>query len=416
MNLPIPSAPSEPSDVAALLRIVPFRLLLAARVAWTIGIQMVLVAIGWQMYDMTRDPWALALVGLYQFLPVLLLTLPAGLAADRWSRSRIMALCLLLQALMAAGLSLGSFFGGLGREHLLMASLALGAARAFQMPALQATTPTTVPPRLLSRAMAASSTGSQASVIVGPAIGGMLMMLGIEVVYATATVLCAVAMLLVARLRMVPRKAVSRGASVDDLFAGVRFIAQRPIILGAILLDLFAVLFGGAIALLPIYAREILEGGPGMLGWLRAAPAVGALAMSLYLMRHPPSTRVGFKLLLSVAVFGLATITFGLSKVFWLSMLALMVNGAADMVSVVIRQTLVQLETPDEMRGRVSAVNSVFIGASNQLGEFQSGAAATLVGPVAAVVLGGSATCLLALLWRRLFPQLARRHRLDSRE
>lgn len=414
MPMPYPARP-EAAGAGALLRIVPFRLILLARVAWTNAIQMVLVAISWQMYDITRDPWALALVGLYQFVPVLLLTLPAGLAADHWSRSRIMALCLLLQAALAAWLAFDSWTGALGREHLLWASLALGAARAFQMPALQATTPTTVPPHLLSRAMAASSTASQSSVIVGPALGGLLLMLGMEVLYATATLLFLLAVLLVIRLRLPVRLAPPRGASLGEVFAGVRFIVHRPVILGAIGLDLFAVLFGGAIALLPIYAREILAGGPGTLGWLRAAPAIGALGMSLWLMRHPPSTRVGFKLLLAVAVFGLATITFGLSRSFALSMLALIVNGAADMVSVVIRQTLVQLETPDEMRGRVSAVNSVFIGASNQLGEFQSGAVASLIGPIAAVVLGGSATCLVALMWPRLFPQLARRQRLDGR-
>lgn len=414
MTQPSHPTAAPPSDLSALLRIVPFRLILGARMAWTLGIQMVLVAIGWQMYELTRDPWALALVGLYQFVPVLLLTLPAGHAADHWSRSRIMAVCLLVQALLAAGLAWGSSLGALGREHLLLASVLLGAARAFQMPAVQATTPTTVPPHLLSRAMAASSTVSQVSVIAGPAIGGMLLMLGNEVLYAVATVLFVVAMVLAAGLRMARRNASGDGASASDLFAGVRFIARRPVILGAILLDLFAVLFGGAIALLPIYASEILHGGPGMLGWLRAAPAVGALAMSLYLMRHPPSTRVGFKLLVSVAVFGLSTIAFGLSRSFALSMVALVVNGAADMVSVVIRQTLVQLETPDEMRGRVSAVNSVFIGASNQLGEFQSGAVASLVGPIVAVVLGGSATCLVALAWPRLFPKLARRRGLYS--
>lgn len=262
---------------------------------------------------------------------------------------------------------------------------------------------------LLSRAMAASSTATQGSVIAGPAAGGTLLVLGNDVLYAMATVLLIVAMVLAGRLRIARHNTTGRGTSAEDVFAGLRYVARRPVILGAVLLDLFAMLFGGAIALLPIFASEILTGGPSMLGWLRAAPAMGALVMSLYLMRHPPYTRVGFKLLLSAAVFGLATITFGLSTSFWLSTLALFVNGAADMVSVVIRQTLVQLETPDEMRGRVSAVNSVFIGASSQLGEFQSGSVASLIGPVVAVVVGGSATCLIAAVWPRLFPSLARR-------
>ncbi|QHE87507.1 MFS transporter [Hydrogenophaga sp. BPS33] len=409
MTSPAPAAARAPSDLAALFRTVPFRQLLTARVAWTLGIQMVLVAIGWQMYEITRDPWALALVGLYQFVPVLIFTLPAGHAADHWSRPRIMVVCLVLQAVVAAVLAWDSWRGAVTREHLLFASVLLGAARAFQMPAVQATTPNTVPPNLLSRAMAASSTATQGSVIAGPAAGGMLLILGNDVLYAVATALLVIAMALASRLRIARHNTAARGASAQDLFAGLRFVARRPVVLGAVMLDLFAVLFGGAIALLPIFASEILEGGPSMLGWLRAAPAMGALAMSLYLMSHPPSTRVGFKLLLSVAVFGLATITFGLSKSFWLSMLALFVNGAADMVSVVIRQTLVQLETPDEMRGRVSAVNSVFIGASNQLGEFQSGSVASLIGPVAAVVVGGSATCLIAAAWPKFFPELARR-------
>ncbi len=404
-----PSAANAPTGVAALFRIVPFRQLLTARVAWTLGIQMVLVAIGWQMYEITRDPWALALVGLYQFVPVLIFTLPAGHAADHWSRPRIMVVCLVLQAVVAAVLAWDSWHGSVTREHLLIASVLLGAARSFQMPAVQATTPNTVPPQMLTRAMAASSTATQGSVILGPAMGGMLLVLGNDVLYAVATVLLVMAMVLASRLRIVRHNTANRGASAEDVFAGLRYVARRPVILGAVLLDLFAVLFGGAIALLPIFASEILTGGPTMLGWLRAAPAMGALVMSLYLMRNPPSTRVGFKLLLSVGVFGLATITFGLSTSFWLSMVALFVNGAADMVSVVIRQTLVQLETPDEMRGRVSAVNSVFIGASNQLGEFQSGSVASLIGPVAAVVVGGTATCLIAAVWPRLFPALARR-------
>lgn len=418
-----PAEPARPQGALALLGIPAFRLVWGIRVSWTIGIQMVLVAIGWQMYDLTRDTWALALVGLYQFVPVLLLTLPAGHAADHWPRRRIIAACLLLQAFTAAVLALGATRGHLAPDHLLWASVLLGSARAFQMPSQQALTPSTVPPSLLSRAMAASSTGTQASVIVGPALGGMLLLFGIEFVYGCAACLFGIALVFAARLRLRNGEASgngSRATAAEDragalrsLFAGVHYVRRQPVILGAIMLDMFAVLFGGAIALLPVYAREILHGGPAMLGWLRAAPALGALAMSLYLVRHPPSRRVGSKLLMAIVVFGLATIAFGMSKSFVLSMIALAVNGAADMVSVVIRQTLVQMETPDDMRGRVSAVNSVFIGASNQLGEFQSGAAATLLGPVGAVVAGGAATCALALLWPKLFPQLARRGSLE---
>lgn len=403
-----------PGSAGALLAIAPFRLVWGIRVAWTVGIQMVLVAIGWQMYDLTHQAWSLALVGLYQFVPVLLLALPAGHAADHWPRARILMICLLVQAATAVWLTVGTTRGLVTRDHLLWASLLLGGARAFQMPALQAMTPATVPPHLLSRATAATSTATQASVIFGPALGGLLVTWGIGVVYGVATVLFGGGIVLAARLKLARTRMAPRGTSFSALFAGIRFIRQRPIVLAAISLDLFAVLFGGAIALLPIYAREVLHGGPALLGALRAAPAVGALAMSLYLVRRPPSRRVGMQLLAAIGVFGLATITFGLSKLVWLSVIALMFNGAADMVSVVIRQTLVQLETPDDMRGRVSAVNSVFIGASNQLGEFQSGSAAALLGPVLAVVLGGAATCCVALLWGRLFPDLARRKTLES--
>lgn len=396
-----------------LLASAAFRRVWSVRVAWTVGIQMLLVAIAWQVYDLTRDAWSLALVGLCQFLPVLLFTLPAGHAADHWHRHRIMGACLVLQAAVALLLTALTLRGTIGEAQLLAASLVLGVARAFQMPALQAITPATVPARLLSRAMAASSMGTQGSVILGPALGGMLLMQGIGFVYAIAALLFLAAMALALRLPAA-RPARRGGASFATLFSGLQFVLRKPVILGAIALDLFAVLFGGAVALLPIFAREVLHGGPALLGWLRAAPAMGALAMSLHLVRRPPATRVGARLLLSVAVFGLATLVFGLSTTVWLSMLALMVNGAADMVSVVIRQTLVQLETPDEMRGRVSAVNSVFIGASNQLGEFQSGAAAALVGPVAAVLIGGSLTCAVAAAWPRLFPALSQRQTLEQ--
>nr|WP_245643728.1 MFS transporter [Paraburkholderia oxyphila] len=391
----------------------PFRALLAVRVAWTVGIQMLFVAIGWQMYALTHDAWALALVGLYQFFPVLLLTLPAGHAADSWPRSRIVLVCLAVHGLVAAAMAFATHRNGLTRDALLAASLLLGAARAFQMPALQALVPATVPPPLLSRAMAAVSTGSQTSVILGPALGGLLVSFGIGAVYAVAALLFLAAALLALTLKVREAQRERRGASLDALMGGLRFVWRKPVVLAAISLDLFAVLFGGATALLPIYADTILHGGPAMLGWLRAAPAMGAFAMSLWLVRHPPRRRVGVTLLASIGVFGLATVVFGISTRLWLSMLALIVTGAADMVSVVIRQTLVQLETPDEMRGRVSAVNAIFVGASNQLGEFESGSLASAVGPVGSVVLGGALTCFVALAWAWRFPQLLARQTLD---
>jgi MFS family permease len=279
------------------------------------------------------------------------------------------------------------------------------------MPAQQALTPLLVPQQLLQSAIAMSSSGMQVAIICGPALGGLLYVMGATVVYAT----CVVLLLLAGALTLLVRyqhRASTLAASWGTLLAGVAFVWRRKVLLGATSLDLFAVLLGGATALLPIYARDILHTGPVGLGLLRAAPAVGALAMSLFLMRFPLHRRVGRHLLAAVAVFGLATVLFGLSTHFAVALLALVITGAADNISVVIRLTLVQLETPDEMRGRVAAVNSIFIGASNQLGEFESGATAALWGPVGSVVAGGIGTLLVAAAWLRLFPALARRDRL----
>jgi MFS family permease len=285
----------------------------------------------------------------------------------------------------------------------------LGAVRAFQMPAQQALTPLLVPQSLLPRALAASSAGMQGAIIAGPALGGFIYALGAAFTYGSCAGLFAVSSLLCLLLRYVHEAPHRAPLSLKTLLAGVDFVWNHKVVLGAISLDLFAVLFGGASALLPIFAKDILHTGPWGLGVLRSAPAVGALTMSLALARWPVRQRTGSVLLASVAVFGLATAVFGLSTSFGLSLLALAVTGAADMVSVVIRSTLVQLETPNAMRGRVSAVNSVFIGASNQLGEFESGATAALFGPVTAVVLGGVGSLLVAGLWLKLFPGLARR-------
>jgi MFS family permease len=290
-------------------------------------------------------------------------------------------------------------------------SVVLGMTRAFQMPAQQALTPLLVPQQLLQSAIAMSSSGMQVAIICGPALGGLLYVMGATVVYAT----CVVLLLLAGALTLLVRyqhRASGLAASWSTVLAGFHFVWQRKVLLGATSLDLFAVLLGGATALLPIYARDILHTGPLGLGLLRAAPAVGALAMSLVLMRFPLRRRIGHHLLAAVAVFGLATVLFGLSTHFAVALLALVITGAADNISVVIRLTLVQLETPDEMRGRVAAVNSIFIGASNQLGEFESGATAALWGPVGSVVAGGVGTLLVAAAWLRLFPALAQRDRL----
>jgi MFS family permease len=302
--------------------------------------------------------------------------------------------------------------GGFTSRDLIFAlSVVLGVARAFQMPAQQALTPLLVPQALLQGAIAMGSSGMQVAVICGPALGGLLYLMGATVVYAS----CAALSLLAGGLTLAVHYRHRRSdlaASWASVLAGVRFVWRRKALLGAISLDLFAVLLGGATALLPIYARDILHAGPVGLGLLRAAPALGALTMSVALMRFPLRRHIGHRMLAAVAVFGLATVLFGLSTDFGLSLLALALTGAADNISVVTRLTLLQLETPDEMRGRVSAVNSIFIGASNQLGEFESGSVAALWGPVASVVSGGVGTVLVAAAWVRTFPALAQRDRM----
>ncbi len=383
-----------------------------SRLTGNLANQMLLVAIAWQMYEITGSAWDLGLVGLYQFVPALLLTLVAGQVADRFNRGHIILACFVAQAVTSAVLWLAAVDGWLHRELLLVLSIVLGAARAFQMPAQQALLPLLVTERLFPRAMAFSAGGLQVSVMGGPALGGFLFAAGAPVVYGVCLGLMLLACGLMLRVKIAPVAPSREPVTLDTVLAGLVFVWRRKLLLGAISLDLFAVLLGGATALLPIYAKDILMVGPWGLGLLRAAPALGALVMSVVLTRWPLQEKVGRKLLLSVAVFGVAIMVFAVSTSFWLSMAALALSGAADMVSVVIRQTLVQLETPDEMRGRVSAVNTIFIGASNQLGEFESGATAALMGPVAAALVGGLGTLGVALLWGRWFPSLARRNRL----
>ncbi|MFZ4481086.1 MAG: MFS transporter [Rhodoferax sp.] len=382
-----------------------------ARLAGVMANQMLMVALAWHMYDITSSAWDLGLVGLFQFVPALLITLPAGHLADRLHRGRIFAACMLAQAGVALLLLAATTGGFATRELIFTISVVLGVARAFQMPAQQALTPLLVPPALLQGAIALSSSGMQLAIIGGPALGGVLYVIGAGLVYAScaALLIFSFGLTLIVRYRHQPSHLA---ASWDSVLAGVAFVWRSKVILGATSLDLFAVLLGGATALLPIYARDILHTGPAGLGLLRAAPALGALTMSLLLMRFPLRRRVGHRLLAVVAVFGLATVVFGVSTNFFLSLLALAITGAADNISVVTRLTLVQLETPDEMRGRVSAVNSIFIGASNQLGEFESGATAALWGPVGSVLVGGLGTVLVAALWLKLFPALARRDRM----
>jgi MFS family permease len=399
------------SQISQLLAQTQFIRFWLARLAGVTANQMLMVAVAWQMYDITSSAWDLGLVGLFQFLPALLMTLPAGHLADRLHRGRIFAVCMLLQAAVAVLLVAATDGGFATRGLILWVSVILGAVRAFQSPAQQALIPSLVRTDLLPRAIALSSSGMQAAIICGPALGGVLYLNGAVTVYS----ICALLLLIAGGLTLAVRyqhRPSTLAANWRTVFAGVAFVWQNKLLLGATSLDLFAVLLGGATALLPIYARDILHTGPVGLGLLRAAPAVGSLVMSLALMRWPLHRRVGHRMLSGIALFGLATVVFGLSTHIGLSLIALVITGAADSISVVIRLTLVQLETPDEMRGRVAAVNSIFIGASNQLGEFESGSTAAWFGPVGSVVTGGICTLLVAAIWLRLFPTLAQRDRM----
>ncbi|RJF96653.1 MFS transporter [Noviherbaspirillum cavernae] len=389
-----------------------FLFFLVLRVLTTMANQMMMVVVAWQMYDLTNSAYDLGMVGLAQFLPSLALVLVTGQVADRFDRRYVLAWCLAGQFLIAVALVAGTLEGWLNRETILLASVALGATKAFQMPTQQALTPQLVPLAILPRALAAASSGNQAAIIVGPAVGGFIYVAGAQVVYIACGLLFLAATACVFFIRVAQLPRAPQPVTLQSLFAGISFIWNRKEVLGAISLDLFAVLLGGATALLPIYAKDILHVGPWGLGMLRSAPAVGALIMSLYLAQHPIQRHVGRVMFGSVALYGVATLVFALSTSFVLSLAALAFSGMFDMVSVVIRQSLVQLDTPDEMRGRVSAANSIFIGASNQLGEFESGMTAGWFGAVPSVLIGGVGTLLVVAAWIRLFPGLARRHTL----
>ena len=368
--------------------------------------QMQGVAIGWQVYDMTQRPLDLGFVGLAQFLPVVALALIAGQVADRYDRRRILVGCLILEVLCAALLFLLTVMGN-SEVSWIFAVLALaGVARAFEFPATAALLPNLVPTRQFASAAALTSSARQAASIIGPAIGGFLYAVGPTVVYGSCSVLLVIAAIQASFIVLRRAAAAPKAVSWASVVAGIGFIRSQPIVLGAISLDLFAVLLGGATALLPIYARDILYVGPWGLGLLRSAPAIGALSMAVFLARQPIHSRIGRALFIAVGVFGLATVGFALSRTIWLSMVTLVALGASDMVSVVIRRVVVQVFTPDEMRGRVSAVESVFIGASNELGEFESGVTAAWFGVVPAAVLGGVGTLGIVVFWSRLFPQL----------
>jgi MFS family permease len=391
--------------------------LLGSSIAYGFGREMVFVAVGWQVYNISGNPFHLGLVGLAEFLPLLLFALPAGAIADRLSRKLVLIGSLVADAAITGLLLVVSLSGARSLWPFLALSFASGCSAALGNPSIRSMWPTLVPLQLLTRALALRSTVSQATVVISPAIGGLLFAIDPELVYATGLVLMLVAAALTAPIKQrtieqAPFELV--GTRLGSLLAGLRFVRRTPVLLGAISLDLVAVLFGGAVALLPLFARDVLEVGPVGLGVLRSAPAVGALLAGIMLTRRPLRGTVGRKLLVVVAVFGVCMVVFGLSHSFPLSFAALAVSGFADMISMNIRSMITALATPDALRGRVNAVEMVFISASNELGAFESGAAAALIGAVPAVVIGGSLTILAALLWPRLFPQMARIDRLES--
>jgi len=386
----------------------PFVFYWLARVSSMLAFQMLAVAIGWQIYALTSNPFDLGLVGLFQFIPAILLVLPAGHMADLYDRRLVIRCAQFAGAASVAVLALATACGLISKELILAAVFVLGAARAFEQPTMNALLPATAPTVLLPRAVAAASSATQTAMIVGPAIGGFLYIAGPAFVYATCGVLFVTASTLISVIVIdhVPPK--REPLSLDVLFAGFAFIRSNSLVLGSITLDLFAVLLGSVLALLPIFARDVFETGPWGLGLLRASPALGAVTMGVVLARWPFRRHVGRVIYFSVAIYGVAAMIFAISPSLVLSLAVLAVLGAADMASVVLRQTILQLETPDDTRGRVNAVSALFVITSNQLGDFRAGTAAAWLGVVPAVLLGGACAVVVALTWIKAFPALFR--------
>jgi MFS family permease len=392
-----------------------YRLFWLARLSSTFAALVVSVAVGWQVYDLTRNPLDLGFVGLVQFTPSLLLVLITGTASDRFNRRAIISVCQAVEGVVAA-LFLGlTAFRVITVGEIFVILVVFGTARAFLNPAAQSLLTNLVPTADLANAIAWNSTAWQIATILGPVAGGLLYGVAAEVAYSAAVLLFGTAAVLVALVPRPPQKTLAERPTWTTLLAGVRYVWQQKIVLGAISLDLFAVLLGGATALLPAYARDILVVGPWGLGLLRAAPGIGALTVVFALAANPIRDHAGLILFAGVTVFGLFTAVFGASTVVWLSILALALMGAGDMISVFVRETIIQLWTPDAVRGRVSAVNMVFVGASNELGEFRAGTVAALIGVVPAVIIGGVGTVIVAALWSQMFPQLRRVRYLDGR-
>ncbi|MGO4620151.1 MFS transporter [Ensifer sp. 2TAB8] len=397
----------------AAFRHVGYRRYFFSRFLAYFAIQIISVAVGWQIYDLTRDPFDLGLIGLFQFLPSLVLILVTGAAADRYNRRMIMGICMVVSTLCATALLLLTVSGLFSPWPVYAILVVFGIERAFLAPASQSLAPNLVPPEDLPNAIAWNSTSWQTAVIVGPVAGGLIYALGAVVPYAVGVCFFLASALMVFAIPKPATRTQASGQSWETITAGFRYIKAEKVVLGAISLDLFAVLLGGAVALMPVFARDILDLGPWGLGLLRAAPGIGAVSMAVWLAAHPIRHRAGFYMFTGVALFGLGTVIFGLSATPWISIAALVVMGAADMISVYVREILITLWTPDELRGRVNAVNMVFIGASNELGEFRAGMMASGFGAVFAVAFGGMGTLLVSGLWALGFPQLRRIDTLD---
>ncbi|WP_398470313.1 MFS transporter [Tardiphaga sp.] len=413
MTLADQSAHVVSDGARLLLRHPPYLYYMVSRSFSRFASQIAAVAVGWQIYEMTGSAFQLGMVGLAQFAPMLALVFFAGHIADRYDRRRVVMLCQLLQGVTAVLLAWGTYAGWITAPQIFVALVVIGAATAFEAPAGSALLPGVVPEGHLQKATALSTGVFQVAMICGPALGGILYALSPSMPYVLMAMFWIIGALLNLAIKLAREVAVKDPPSLRTLFAGVTFVRSNPNILGTISLDLFAVLLGGATALLPIYARDILQTGPWGLGVMRAAPAVGALLTTIVLTRWSINRRVGMRMFQAVIIFGLATTVFAVSQWLWLSVIALAVLGAADTVSVVIRFSLVQLATPDEMRGRVGAVNYLFINTSNQLGQFESGVTAALFGTVPAALIGGLGTVAIALIWMKLFPTLREMERLE---
>ncbi|AUU93000.1 MFS transporter [Enterobacteriaceae bacterium ENNIH3] len=385
-----------------------------ARTSSSFGFQMLSIIVGWQIYSQTHSAFWLGMIGLVQFFPSVILALPAGHIADQFDRRRVVMFGQILEWAAIALLAWLTWKGDASVGVILSLIFIISSAKTLESPAMISMLPALVPTSILPRATAANAVSGQAAQIVGPALGGFLYAAGAEVVYAVTAGLYLLSLMLVLTLRYEQALPPRTPPTLSSLFAGVDFIRKRPDVLGVISLDLFAVLLGGATALLPIFAHDVLHTGPIGLGVLRSAPAVGALLMGFWLSHRALKRNVGMIMFMSVAGFGVATLVFALSSWMWLSLLALFALGGCDMVSMVIRGSLVQLDTPDEMRGRVNAVNSIFINTSNQLGEFESGMLAAWLGAVSAAAIGGIGTLVVVALWMKWFPNLRKRQRLES--